>query len=296
MKIILTGVKGQLGKTISLLKPDNLDLIKITRKELDLEDSKKCFELIMSHKPDWVINAAAYTAVDLAEEQICKAYRINAEAPKQFSKALSLYGGNLLHISTDFVFDGNKKTPYLPDDKTNPINIYGRSKLAGERAILRILGNSNKCSIIRTSWLLSNYGKNFALTILKLLKEKKNISVVNDQFGSPTSCYSLAKVCWELINFKENTKSQELPRILHWCNSGEASWYELANQIFNTSKSLNLDLMCEEIFPIKSVDYKVKAKRPKYSVLDSAKTSKLLRIDNPEWKKMIKPLIQKYIN
>jgi len=294
MKVLLTGVKGQLGKTISLLKPNNLNLIEISRKELDLENPRKCFELILSYKPDWVINAAAYTAVDLAEKQIEKAYRINAEAPRQFSKALASYGGKLLHISTDFVFDGQKKNPYLPSDKTNPINIYGKSKSAGEEAIQQELSSSNQYTIVRTSWLMSNFGKNFALTILKLIKERENISVVNDQFGSPTSCKSLAQTCWEIINYKNNQISHELPNILHWSNLGKASWYDVASYILDTSKKLDFKCDCEKITPISSSDYKTEAKRPFNSVLDSSLISELLKVNNLSWQSAINSILKEY--
>ena len=296
MKVLLTGVNGQLGKTIALLKPNKFELIPISRKELDLEDSKECFNLVIRHKPEWIINTAAYTAVDLAEKQVEKAYQINYEAPKQFAKALSTYGGKILHISTDFVFDGNKKKPYLPNDKINPINVYGKSKAAGEAAIQEILKDSNQFKIIRTSWLMSNYGRNFALTILKLINEKKNLSVVNNQFGSPTNCSSLAEVCWKVINFKLNGNFSYLPNLMHWSNLGEASWYDVATYIFNTAKKFDLDLCCEKIIPINTEDYKFEALRPKYSVLDSSLTSEILNIRNQKWQNIVKSIIKEYIN
>ena len=290
MKVLLTGVKGQLGRTISLLKPNNLDLIEISRKELDLEDSQKCFELILSYKPDWVINAAAYTAVDLAEKQIEKAYRINAEAPRQFSRALSIYGGKLLHISTDFVFDGKKRTPYLPSDRTNPINSYGKSKVAGEEFILEALGNKNQSTIIRTSWLMSPFGNNFALKMLEFMKKNKIISVVNDQFGSPTSCESLAKTCWDLI-LKSQTKLNSLPEIIHWSNIGKASWYDVAKFIMNISLELKYPLITSKINKLNSEQYQTKAIRPKYTVLDSSYTEEILNIKNISWKDAIRDIL-----
>ena len=296
MKVLLTGVNGQLGKTIALTKPDHINLIQISRKELDLEKPEDCFDLISSIKPEWVINAAAYTQVDLAENNINRAYKINYEAPKQFAKALSLYGGNLLQISTDFVFDGRKKTPYKPTDKINPINVYGKSKAAGEQVIQEILGIKNLSTIIRTSWLMSPFGNNFALTILKLIKQRERISIVNDQFGSPTTCRSLAKTCWELIKFKFKNKSKETPEILHWSNIGSASWYEVARLISNLSKEKSSLIKCEEVLPINTGEFKFNAERPKYSVLDSTLTSRLLNINNNTWENEIKYLLTNNLN
>lgn len=295
MRVILTGSSGQLGRTIDLLKPDEIELIKPSRKELDLENKGSCLNIVKKYKPNWVINTAAFTNVDSAETHIQKAFRINYEAPKEFSKAILSVGGNLLHISTDFVFDGKNKKPYLPSEKTNPINIYGKSKEAGEKIIREILGNRNQSFIIRTSWLMSPYGKNFAKSILNLLREKETISVVNDQLGSPTSCLSLAKTCWELIKFNSKNNAKVLPEIIHWSNNGEASWHEIASFIFYTANKIGLNMKCKEIKAIKSSDYKFEAERPKYSVLDSSQTSQILELENISWKTSVNSIIQELL-
>ena len=167
MKVVLTGSNGQLGKTISLLKPKNIELICLNRSNLNLRNKDSCFEMVSNLKPDWLINSAAYTSVDLAEENIQSAFDINFEAPKQFAKAIKKFGGNFLQISTDFVFDGNSSKPYKPSSKRNPINIYGKSKASAEKVIEEILGNSSQSIIIRTSWLMSPFNNNFALYQLR---------------------------------------------------------------------------------------------------------------------------------
>ena len=292
MKIILTGSTGQLGKTISLMKPKEITLIALSRKDLNLKDKEACFEIVKELKPDWIINSAAYTAVDLAEDNIEEAYAINFEAPKQFAKALKLLGGNLLQISTDFVFDGNTNIPYLPTNKRNPINIYGKSKAEGEKIIEEILNDTNQSTILRTSWLMSPYGKNFASTILNLLRSREEISIVNDQIGAPTSCNSLAKTCWSIINYKINFQNKEkLPGILHWSNLGKASWFDVANFILKVSKEYNLISNDPIIKPINSNEYKVKAIRPKYSVLDSSISAEILNIENISWEIAIREIL-----
>ena len=300
MNILLTGSKGQLGKIIkreifSSNFDNSINLFCPSRKTLDLGKKDQIHSYIIKNKPDWIINTAAFTNVDSAETNIQKAFKINYEAPKEFSKAILSIGGNLLHISTDFVFDGKNKRPYLPNEKTNPINIYGKSKEAGEKIICEIIGNRKKSVIIRTSWLMSPYGKNFALSILNLLKEKEIISVVNDQFGSPTSCLSLAKTCWQLIEFSGINNSKVLPDIIHWSNKGEASWHDVASFILHTANEIGANMKCKEIKAIKTSDYKYKAKRPKYSVLDSSLTSEILQLENISWKSSLKSIIQELL-
>ena len=196
----------------------------------------------------------------------------------------------MLQISTDFVFDGETNKPYSPLDRVNPINIYGKSKAAGEQVINEILGETKQSSIIRTSWLMSPFKNNFATTIFSLLRNKDTISIVSDQVGSPTSCESLAKTCWRVINIK-NSNSISIPNILHWSNMGQASWYEIANYIYKTSKKQNLISNNPTIKPISTNEYKFKANRPMFSVLDSSLTSKTLNLKNISWEKAIESII-----
>ena len=181
MKVLLTGESGQLGKIIKLTKPENVNLIYNNRQNFNLNDHQNCKQFIKKYKPDWVINTAAYTNVDMAEKEKKIAYSINALGPKAIAEGLQETNGRLLHISTDYVFNGEQNHPYSTDQPVSPIGIYGKSKALGEKYISNILGIKNKCFIIRTSWLSGPIGNNFILKILNLHKNKDEISVVSDQ-------------------------------------------------------------------------------------------------------------------
>ena len=286
MKILLTGCSGQLGKSIVRSRPNNINLISLSSSNLDLEDTKGCFKKILKEKPDWIINCAAYTNVDKAEIEREKAFKINHLAPKEFSKALSCYGGKLMQISTDYVFQGDKNKPYLVSDKVAPINVYGNSKALGENAIKNILKDPNQYIILRTSWLVSPFGKNFVQTILKLLNNKKEIKVVNDQIGSMTSTITLAKVCWQLIdqNVYFSKKNLLFPSINHWTEEGVISWYDIAIAIKEISLEIGLLKDCAKVLPITTNEYKFNALRPRYSVLECRNTEKLIKCKRSNWK------------
>ena len=199
MKVILTGSTSQLGHAIISNKPKNIDLLAFSRKELDLTSKKECTDVINKNNPDWIINAAAYTKVDLAEDYGELAMTINSKAPEIFSKVLKDKGGKLIQISTDYVFNGSVNTPYNTNNKRNPLGQYGLSKASGEQAIERIFSKSGQYIILRTSWLMGPIGENFIKTMLKLHSSRNKIEVVYDQIGSPTSTFSLARICWEII-------------------------------------------------------------------------------------------------
>jgi len=286
MKILLTGGTGQLGKSLISCKPKNIKLLTPNSAELDLNNAEEIRKIIKIENPDWIINSGAYTNVDKAEMEKDSAININAIAPKIFSETLKKTEGKLLHISTDYVFDGNKKTPYLPSDFKNPINIYGQSKALAEGYIEESLKNFNQYIILRTSWVVSPFGRNFILSILNLLSNKKCINVVDDQIGSMTSSFSLANICWELIkanNFNSANK-RIFPSKHHWCDDGSLSWYELANAIKEISQEIGLVKKPAEIKPISSNEYNFAAKRPKYSVLNCHETEELLNIKKTDWK------------
>ena len=286
MKILLTGGSGQLGKSIIKLKPLNIDLIAPDRSKLDLTKTESCIKFVRKEKPDWIINCGAFTNVDKAESEKENVFLINHEAPKNFSKVLSDYGGKLLHISSDYVFDGCKNKPYLTNDKVNPQNIYGYSKALAEQSIKEILLEKNSYSILRTSWVVSPIGNNFLLTMIKLMNKDNDIRVVNDQLGSMTSTLNLAKSCWQLINVNKKYTLKDLvfPPIQHWCDEGIISWYQLAIEIRRIVQERGLLQNPAKIVPILSNDYKFIAKRPKYSVLDCTYTEKLLKIKRTYWK------------
>ncbi len=279
MKVLITGSNGQLGRTLRYKKPSNIELIALTRDDLDLSSEKSINEIIKFHQPEWVINAGAYTSVDLAEDNQEIANQINANAPKLIAKCLSDIGGKLLHISTDYVFDGKQSHPYEPNQTTNPINVYGLTKAKGEKEATK-LGNTK---IIRTSWLYGPMGKNFLTTMLKLhsLKAEKSepLFVVSDQIGSPTSTLTLAEACWKSLNIKEDST-----KIIHWSDSGCASWYDLAVAIGELGVKSELISKSANVKPIKAKDYPRKAKRPYNSMLDCSASEALIGINQYYWR------------
>ena len=287
MKILLFGSLGQLGKSIIRKKPNNYELISYSKADLNILNKEKLVYIIAQHKPDWIINAAAYTKVDDAENNEDLAFKINRDGPKNISEILNDLGGNLLHISTDYVFDGLKRVPYKPFDQTNPISIYGLSKVLGEEEIKKIFLTKNRAIILRTSWLMGPFGNNFANTILKLHQEKDHLKVVEDQIGCPTSTLSLAKICWLIIEKSKMESDFKFPITMHWHDDGVTNWYEIASEIGRIGKKLNILKKTAKVFSINSKDYKTIAKRPLYSVLDTKETQEILNISPLNWKESI---------
>ena len=203
MKILLTGGSGQVGQEIIKSKPKEIEIINPSRKKLDLSDYSSCKRFVVDHKPDWIINSGAFTKVDEAEKNIQLSEKINGYAPAAFVEAINEINTNLLHFSTDFVFDGNQNFPYEENQKRNPLSKYGASKALGEELIEKKINDLEKATILRTSWVISPRGKNFVLTMLKLHSEKDTIKVVSDQIGSPTCTRDLAKICWKIIETKK---------------------------------------------------------------------------------------------
>lgn len=295
MKVLLTGSTGQLGQALIESKPNNVDLITTNRHELDLTNSQVCINFIEDIKPSWVLNCAAYTSVDKAEGEAELAMAINSSAPQAFSKALLKTGGKLLHISTDFVFNGNQNSPYKVSDPRSPIGIYGKSKAAGEDSIEQSFRNRNQAVILRTSWLMGNVGKNFALTMLKLHREKDEIYVISDQVGGATSTLTLSSACWKLITQSEAIIDSEgkLPMIMHWCDSGIASWYDIAIAIGEIGKKIGLLDNPAKVNPISSSDYPTIVKRPRYSLLDCTESRRILNLPNIHWRAALEEVLLK---
>tara|TARA_B100000212_G_C27322271_1_gene510695 strand:+ start:270 stop:1166 length:897 start_codon:yes stop_codon:yes gene_type:complete len=290
MKVLITGANGQLGKELIESKPQGIKLIALSKSELNLRDKKSCYEIIDNLKPDWIINCGAYTNVEKAESNYELAYEVNALGPKYLSESLLKNGGKLLHLSTDYVFNGKNNLPYAPNSEKSPLNIYGVTKSKGEDFIKDILFSSKSGIILRTSWLIGKEGQNFALKIMKLLKEKSELNVINDQIGSPTSTKTLSNVCWKTIQLKK--QGLDLPSILHYTDSGIASWYDLAVEISKIVKRLNL-LSSEAIIkPISSSKYKTIARRPNYSVLDCFSSKLALSLKDIHWRDSIEELIK----
>ncbi|MDC3047158.1 dTDP-4-dehydrorhamnose reductase [Prochlorococcus sp. AH-736-A21] len=297
MKILITGSQGQLGRALIHLKPKDTQIYSMDRNNFNMLDIPSCLRIIKSINPDWIINCGAYTNVELAESNEEIAMKVNFHAPKVFAEEIKRLGGRFLQISTDYVFDGKKKvhTPYLTSEKRSPLGIYGISKANAEEAIEEIFQNSYQGIILRTSWLLGPVGKNFLITILNLHSKNKEIKVVNDQIGSPTSTFSLAKICWQIIYLKEYKSifNQNKNRILHWQDNGETNWYKLALTISQIGKEIGLIKNNIKIIPIKTSEYPSLVKRPSYSVLDCNLTKSLLNNDGRNWEITLKEILNK---
>ena len=248
--------------------------------------------MIYTYKPDFVCNCGAYTNVDKAEIQQDIAFKVNSEAPKALSEALLSSGGKLLQISTDFVFDGNQSLPYKPSQPTNPLGVYGLSKARGELAVLKIL--KNKGFILRTSWLIGPVSNNFALTMLKLHSERKEIKVISDQVGCPTSTKTLSIACWKLMKkIQSYSNDNEIPQnIFHFSDAGVASWYDLAIAVGEYAKELGILKNQANIIPITSKEYSSLAKRPHYSLLDSSSTRQFLDLPAIDWRTTLKEILK----
>lgn len=286
MKILITGATGQLG---SLLKNQliikGFNVYAPSRNELDLSKSNDCENLVKKLSPDWVINCGAYTNVENAEESQELVFKINSDAPESLAKGLLSTGGKLLHLSTDYVFDGSNEIPYLETQERNPLSIYGKSKAKGEQLIENLLFKKNQGVILRTSWLIGPVGNNFLLTMLKLHQNKKEIRVVDDQYSSPTSIFSLSNCCMKILTKHNEVKDFENgnPRILHFSDKGVTSWYELCEKIGLVAYKIGLIKKVAKVIPISSSDYNAKADRPRFSALNCSNTIKLLDISNSHW-------------
>jgi len=286
MKVLLTGSNGQLGKKIIDSKPDGINLIATYRDNLNLSNQDECLKQIKLHNPDWIINSAAFTNVDLAEKNVAEAFRVNSIAPKNFSETILNNKCKLLQISTDYVFNGRKTFAYKPYEKRSPINIYGSSKTAGEEYIERILEGKNKAIILRSSGVIGPENNNFLTRILELLSKRSEIKVISDQISCPTSTVTLARMCWLLIKKEEivfNSLNKKVP-IFHCCDKGRASWYEVAETILEFGLELGLIKKKSSLMPIKAIEYNSLALRPKFSLLNCDKSFEILNFKANYWK------------
>ena len=287
MKVLVTGKNGQLGQSIKKIVDEkkitnliNFNFTFIGREELNFEYIDSIRSYFDVNEFNIIINCAAYTKVDKAEENQKQANLINHTAVKELAKIAKTKNIKLIHISTDFVFNGLNKKPYTENDVTSPLNIYGETKLAGEKALMSI--SKSDSLIIRTGWLYSEFGNNFVKTILNLAKKNDALDIVSDQFGTPTYAYDLAFLILYIITtdkFLENNKSSE---ILHYSNEGKSSWYDFAKEIIGISK------MSCQLNPIGAKDYPLAAKRPNYSILSSKKVSEEYDVSIKHWKEALK--------
>ena len=259
MKILITGAGGQLGKELQKTAPQQHEIIACSFDTLDICNKKQLDEFVAINKPDYVINTAAYTLVDKAEQEKEQAYNINVEGAGNVARAAMNCGAGLVQLSTDYVFNGKTGRPYLPDDKPDPISVYGESKYKGE---LMAREEHDKCIILRTSWLYSSHGNNFVKTMLKLLGNKTELRVISDQVGTPTWTNGLAAFIWNLL------KTPDITGTYHWTDAGVASWYDFTVAIMDEALKLNMLQNEVSVIPITTEEYPTPAKRPLYSVLD----------------------------
>tara|TARA_B100000963_G_scaffold359519_1_gene387076 strand:- start:120 stop:989 length:870 start_codon:yes stop_codon:yes gene_type:complete len=286
MKLLVTGSNGQLGSEIKeiISQYGNIECIFKDLPELDISDADSVNSLIINEHINAVINCAAYTAVDKAEENIELAERVNSTGVSNIVEALKKVNGKLIHISTDYVFDGSNSHPYKESDSTFPIGVYGKTKRAGELSVIN--GNIDSI-VIRTSWLYSSFGNNFIKTMLSLGNEKKSLNVVSDQIGTPTYARDLAKACLDILSISKFENISKNGKIYHYSNEGVASWYDFAITIMELS-----GLKCK-VKPIQTKDFITLAKRPYYSVFDKTKIKENFSIEIPYWRDSLKECINK---
>jgi dTDP-4-dehydrorhamnose reductase len=260
VKVLIAGAGGQLGSSLVKTAVSGYQIRALTRAELDVTDTVAVTSAVTEFAPQVVVNAAAYTAVDKAEGERDFAFAANADGAENLAKAAQECSARFIHISTDFVFDGQKSSPYLPTDAPNPLGVYGASKAEGEERVQRVLGDA--VVIIRSGWVYAAEGHNFVKTILRLLKEKDSLGVSADQVGTPTWAISLAQLLWRLV------EKPEVRGIYHWSDAGVASWYDFAVAIQEEALAIGLLKQARPIHPIATEGYPLPAKRPAYSVLD----------------------------
>jgi len=263
MRVLVLGAGGQVGQAVARTVPRGHEVIAKTRAELDIGDSSAVDRAVAAARPDWVVNAGAYTAVDLAEDEPAKAAAVNDTAVGLLAEAAGRAGSRLVHLSTDFVFDGTSGRAYRPGDAPRPVSVYGATKLGGES---RVLGSDCGGIVLRTAWVYASAGRNFVLTMLRLMREREQVRVVCDQIGAPTWASGLARAVWALIDVGAAAG------IYHWTDLGVASWYDFAVAIQEEALARGLLKRAAEIVPIATSDYPTRARRPAFSVLDASGT------------------------
>ena len=279
MKLLVTGANGQVGWEVVRQGAADYQIVALTRQELDITSAESVTRVIDEHQPAVVINAAAYTAVDKAEDDVDAAYAVNRDGVSRLARACQRAGIPLFHISTDYVFDGAKPTPYSEDDETNPQGVYGKSKLAGEEAVCRFHAEH---IILRTSWVFGEHGNNFVKTILRLAKERDHLSVVADQYGAPTSAASIAACLLQLCGRFE--EEGELPwGTYHFTGMPETTWHGFAEAIIGKGREMGLIDHQVEVGPITTAEYPTRAQRPVNSCLGMTKIWAKFNVMPGDW-------------
>ena len=282
MRILIAGKNGQLGKSIHKLVANTEqtnDFVFVGREELDLSGADNIISYFNQNNFDIIVNCAAHTVVDKAEEEAVLANQINHLAVAQLAQIAKTQQAKLIHVSTDYVFDGESDKPYAETDETNPINVYGKTKLAGEKALQEIMPTN--AIIIRTSWVYSEYGNNFVKTMQRLGKQRDELSVVSDQMGSPTYATDLANAILDTVQNKAFKEAGQGTQVYHYSNVGEISWYEFAKEIFELA-----GIQCS-VSPITTEQYPTPAKRPKNTLMNKDKIVETFGVNIPDWKESL---------
>ena len=285
---MITGAAGQLGRELLRSVPDDVPVLPVDITELDLTDSAAVESYIAEHTPGVIVNCAAYTAVDRAEEQPALAHAVNVTAAADLARAAHRCGARMIQISTDYVFSGETPHPWRPTDITAPQSVYGRTKRDGELAVLVQL--PGRAVVIRTAWLYSVHGGNFVKTMLRLMQEREEVRVIMDQIGSPTSARSLARTVWAAV------ARPEIAGILHWTDAGVASWYDFAVAIQEESAACGLLSREIPVRAIASVDYPTPARRPAYSVLDTTEAMRVLGETPVHWRINLRHMLRELVD
>jgi len=275
VRVLVLGGGGQVARALVSTAPAQHAVVAKSRAELDICDEAALGRALASSRFDWIVNAAAYTAVDRAEEEPALALQVNDTAVGHLMRAALRYGGRLLHLSTDFVFDGKSSRPYLPTDPTHPLGVYAATKLGGERHVLEA---SPAGVVLRTAWVYAAQGRNFVLTMLRLMSERDEVRVVCDQVGTPTWATGIARAVWGLI------EASASGGVYHWTDLGVASWYDFAVAIQEEALARSLLARAVPVLPIPSSAYPTRARRPAYSVLNTEETRSLARVPAHHWR------------
>lgn len=283
MKALVTGAHGQLGRALTVAAPVGVEIVALGRDELDLADAGSIERVVLQLRPDVILNAAAWTAVDRAEAEEDAAHRINAQGVGDLAAAAAQVGARLAHVSTDFVFDGRSGVPYAPDAVTNPLGAYGRTKLAGEQAA------GAEALIVRTAWVYAPTGGNFVRTMLRLMGERPEVRVVADQIGTPTYAPDLACALWDLAAAGAHGLHQ-------YTDAGVASWYDFAVAIQEEALALGLLSAAVPVLPITTREFPTPAVRPSYSVLDKSATWAALGRVSPHWRANLRTMLSEISN
>jgi len=289
-RVAVVGARGMLARMVIELAPSAWEVVGLSHPQFDLTDFPSTMETLAALRPDIIINCAAYTDVDGAESNEALAFSVNAVGPGNLARAAKEINATLVHISSDYVFSGDKRFPYCETDHPEPRSVYGKSKYQGEQAILE--SGLEQFFIVRASWLYGAGGKNFVETIVRLAKEREELRIVADQFGSPTYTYDLAQALFFLLaeqrkRMKEEGVDGSIYGIYHYSNDGECSWYQFATEIVSLLKKEGESVKAQRILPIHTAEYPLPAPRPAYSVMSKQKYQKVVGTVVPGWREAL---------